>query len=115
MYGNFGEVTDFDQAMRFVSDLSVSQRLPYGGNFTAQMISTLVRDVKQSITAEEGSQIALTADIPFLRNAGHIARTGAWVPDTLLSDADFLRVVAPADLTVTLRTRIKTPPVTTLF
>ncbi|MCH7873315.1 MAG: TolC family protein, partial [Planctomycetes bacterium] len=74
IYGNFGEITDFDQAMRFVADLRMTQRLPYGGAFTAQMISTLIRDVKQSITAEEGSQIALSLDIPFLRNAGHIAR-----------------------------------------
>ena len=74
IYGNFGEIRDFDQAMRFVADLRMTQRLPYGGDFTAQMISTLIRDVKQSITAEEGSQIALSVNVPFLRNAGHVAR-----------------------------------------
>lgn len=74
VYGNDGEITDFDQAMRFVADVGVSQRLPYGGEFTAEMISTLIRDVKQTITAEEGGQINLSVRVPFLRNAGHIAR-----------------------------------------
>lgn len=74
IYGNYGQIRDFDQAMRFVSELGVSQRLPYGGEFTAQMISTLIRDVGKSITASEGSQAVVGLNIPFLRNAGHIAR-----------------------------------------
>jgi len=74
VYGNYGEITDFDQAMRFVADLSVSQRLPYGGEFTAAMISTLIRDVKHNVTASEGSQIQLGLSVPFLRGAGHVAR-----------------------------------------
>jgi outer membrane protein TolC len=74
VYGNFGEVTDFDQATRFVADLSVAQRLPYGGEFTAAAVSTLIRDVKRNITASEGSSIALGLDIPFLRGAGHVAQ-----------------------------------------
>lgn len=74
VYGNFGEVTDFDQATRFVADLSVTQRLPYGGEFTAAAVSTLIRDVKRNITASEGSSIALGLDIPFLRGAGHVAQ-----------------------------------------
>lgn len=74
VYGNYGEIRDFDQAMRFVADLSVAQRLPYGGRFTAQGVSTLIRDVKKSITAEEGSTAGLNLEIPFLRGAGHVAR-----------------------------------------
>ncbi|HUT92509.1 MAG TPA: TolC family protein [Thermoguttaceae bacterium] len=74
VYGNYGEITNFDQAMRFVADLSVSQRLPYGGEFTAAMISTLIRDVENNITASEGSQIQLGLNVPFLRSAGHVAR-----------------------------------------
>lgn len=74
VYGNYGEATNFDQAMRFVADLSMAQRLPYGGEFTARSISTLIRDVKKSITAEEGSTIELGLNVPFLRNAGHVAR-----------------------------------------
>ena len=74
VYGNYGEIRDFDQATRFVADLSVVQRLPYGGEFTAAMVSTLIRDVGRSITASEGSQIQLGLDIPLLRDAGHIAQ-----------------------------------------
>ncbi len=74
VYGNFGEITDFDQATRFVADLSVAQRLPYGGSFTARAVSTLIRDVKKSITAREDSSIELGLDIPFLRGAGRVAR-----------------------------------------
>jgi outer membrane protein TolC len=74
VYGNFGEARNFDQAMRFVADLSVSQRLPYGGTFTANAVSTLIRDVKKSITAQEGSTAGLALDIPFLRGAGHVAQ-----------------------------------------
>ncbi len=74
VYGNFGEDTDFDQAMRFVSELSVAQRLPYGGNFTAGMINTLVRDIRRGITASETGSVELAADIPLLRGAGHVAR-----------------------------------------
>lgn len=70
VYGNFGEVTDFDQATRFVADLSVAQRLPYGGQFTAAMLATLIRDVKRSITAQESGQISLGLDVPLLRGAG---------------------------------------------
>jgi outer membrane protein TolC len=74
VYGNYGEIRDFDQATRFVAELGVSQRLPYGGEFTAQAVSTLIRDVKKSITASEGSTASLTLDIPLLRGAGHVAQ-----------------------------------------
>ncbi|MGD8451788.1 MAG: TolC family protein [Phycisphaerae bacterium] len=74
VYGNFGEIQHFDQAMRFVADLSVSQRLPYGGEFTAQAVSTLIRDVKKTITSAEGSTIEVGLNVPFLRNAGHVAQ-----------------------------------------
>lgn len=74
VYGNYGEAQDFDQAMRFVADLSVSQRLPYGGEFTASTIATLIRDVGNSITGTEEGQVALGLNIPLLRGAGHVAR-----------------------------------------
>ncbi len=74
VYGNFGQIRDFDQAMRFVAELSASQRLPYGGEFTAKAISTLIRDVGRSITASEGSTVELGVRVPFLRGAGHVAQ-----------------------------------------
>jgi outer membrane protein TolC len=74
VYGNYGEAQHFDQAMRFVADLSVSQRLPYGGEFTATMVETLIRDVKKSITASERGALNLDLKVPLLRGAGHVAR-----------------------------------------
>ena len=74
VYGNFGEITDFDQAMRFVADLEVSQRLPYGGEFTATALANLVRDVGKTITAEEAGEVQLGLRVPLLRGAGHVAR-----------------------------------------
>lgn len=74
VYGNFGEITNFDQAMRFVADLSAAQRLPFGGEFTAGVVSTLIRDVKKSITAVEGSTAQFAVNVPLLRGAGHVAR-----------------------------------------
>lgn len=73
VYGNYGENQNFDQAMRFVQDLSMSQRLPYGGQFTASVVSTLIRDVKKTITASEGSAAVLGLNVPLLRGAGHVA------------------------------------------
>lgn len=74
VYGNYGEARDFDQAMRFVADLSVAQRLPLGGEATAQALGTLIRDVKKTITAQEQGQIRLGLNVPLLRGAGHVAR-----------------------------------------
>lgn len=74
VYGNYGEIRNFDQATRYVAELSAAQRLPYGGQFTAAMISTLVRDIGRGITASESSQLRIGFDIPLLRGAGHVAR-----------------------------------------
>lgn len=74
IYGNFGEDEDFDQAMRYVADLNVSQRLPYGGRFTAGVISTLARDINKGLTTTEAGVATLGLEIPLLRGAGHVAR-----------------------------------------
>jgi len=74
VYGNYGEARDFDQAMRMVADLSVTQRLPLGGEFTAATLATLIRDVKKTITAEESGRVQLGLKVPLLRGAGHVAR-----------------------------------------
>lgn len=72
VYGNYGQAQNFNQAMRFVADLQVAQRLPFGGQFTAQMLGTLIRDVGRSITAQENGQINMGLQVPFLRGAGLI-------------------------------------------
>ncbi|MGE0479920.1 MAG: TolC family protein [Phycisphaerae bacterium] len=74
VYGNYGEISNFDQAMRFVADVSATQRLPYGGEFSARMINTLIRDIRQGITASETGQLEFGLNVPLLRDAGHVAR-----------------------------------------
>lgn len=74
VYGNYGEDQQFDQAMRFVNDASVSQRLPYGGELTARMLNTLIRDVKKTLTAEESGRIEVGLRVPLLREAGMVAQ-----------------------------------------
>ncbi|MFO0837086.1 MAG: TolC family protein [Phycisphaerae bacterium] len=74
VYGNYGEIRNFDQAMRFVADVSATQRLPMGGEFTARAIGTLIRDIKQNITGTESGQVELGLNVPLLRRAGHVAR-----------------------------------------
>ena len=73
-YANYGEIRDFDHAMRAVADLAIEQRLPYGGEVTAKVINTLMRDLGQRITSRESGQAILEANIPLLRGAGRAAR-----------------------------------------
>lgn len=72
-YANFGQVRDFDQAMTAVSDLSVTQRLPYGGQVAARIINVLMRDIGQHVTSGESGDMILEANIPLLRGAGRVA------------------------------------------
>jgi outer membrane protein TolC len=72
-YANYGQVRDFDQAMTAVSDLSVSQRLPYGGEVAARLVNTLMRDILAHTTSGETGQAILEANIPLLKGAGKVA------------------------------------------
>lgn len=72
-YANFGQVRDFDRAMTAVSTFAVEQRLPYGGEITAQVINTLMRDLGVNTTSGESGQFIITTRLPFLRGAGPVA------------------------------------------
>ncbi len=72
-FADFGQITDFDRAMTVVSDLAVSQRLPFGGDVTARVINSLMRDLKQKVTSGEPGQIILEGNLPLLRGAGKAA------------------------------------------
>ncbi|MBI4579522.1 MAG: TolC family protein [Planctomycetes bacterium] len=72
-YANFGEIRHFDDAMDAVSTVGVEQRLPYGGTVTAQIISTLMRDLTNHVTTGETGQALLEANIPLLKGAGPVA------------------------------------------
>ncbi len=72
-YANYGQIRDFDHAMSVVANVGVQQRLPLGGQVTAQVIDTLMRDLTHHITSAETGAMILQADIPLLRGAGLVA------------------------------------------
>jgi len=72
-YANYGQVRDFDHAMTAVAQIGATQRLPYGGEVTAQIINSLMRDLGARITSGETGQMLLSANIPLLRGAGKVA------------------------------------------
>jgi outer membrane protein TolC len=72
-YTNFGQETQFDQAMAAVAELSATQRLPYGGDVSARIVNVLMRDIGNHTTTGESGQMILAANIPLLRGAGKVA------------------------------------------
>lgn len=72
-YENQGELSGFDQALTAVSNFAVEQRLPYGGEVTARVINTIVRDVRNNVSTSESGQIIVDARLPLLRGAGPVA------------------------------------------
>ncbi len=80
-FSDFGQITDFDQALNAVSDFSVSQRLPQGGQVTARLINTLVRDLSDRVTTGESGRFILDANIPLFRGAGKIAYETRYVAE----------------------------------
>lgn len=72
-YANFGEIRHFDHAMDVVSRVAVEQRLPLGGTVTAQLLSTLMRDLTNQITTGETGQALISAEIPLLKGGGLVA------------------------------------------
>ena len=72
-YANYGEIRNFDHAMDAVAEVSAQQRLPYGGQVTARVINTLMRDLTHHLTTGETGQMVLEANIPLLRGAGRAA------------------------------------------
>ena len=72
-FADFGQVRDFDRAMTAVADFSVTQALPYGGQVTAQVVHSLMRDLGVHVTSAETGVAILSADLPLLRGAGRVA------------------------------------------
>ena len=72
-FADYGQVRDFDRAMTAVSNLAVTQKLPYGGQVTARVINTLMRDLGVHTTSGESGNFILEADIPLFRGAGRVA------------------------------------------
>ncbi|MFQ5590469.1 MAG: TolC family protein [Phycisphaerae bacterium] len=53
--------------------IAVSQRLPYGGQISLELVGTLIRDLQQHVTSGESGQVILAAQIPLLSGAGRTA------------------------------------------
>jgi outer membrane protein TolC len=64
---------EFDQTLTTLSEVAVTQRLPYGGAVTARVVHSLVRDVNERVTLGESGQAILEGNIPLLRGAGRSA------------------------------------------
>ena len=72
-FADYGQVRDFDRAMTAVSNVSLTQRLPYGGEVSARIINRLMRDLGEHITSGETGDLILEANIPLFRGAGRVA------------------------------------------
>lgn len=72
-FADYGQVRDFDRAMSAVADLSATQRLPYGGEVTARVVNSLMRDLGVHTTSGESGNFILEAELPLLRGAGRSA------------------------------------------
>lgn len=68
-------------AFNLVSDVAVSQRLPFGGDVTARVIGNLVRDLDAHVTSGESGDLILQANIPLFRGAGRVAYESRYVAE----------------------------------
>lgn len=72
-FADYGQVREFDRAMSAVSNTAITQRLPYGGEVTARVINSLMRDLGVHATSAETGNFILEASIPLFRGAGKVA------------------------------------------
>jgi len=70
---NLGAADNLESSFTAVSDVSLAQRLPYGGEISARVINTLVRDLERHVTSAESGNVILSANLPLLRGAGRVA------------------------------------------
>ncbi len=63
-------------SVRLVNDLRVTQRLPYGGEFTASLLAQVTQGLHERISTDrvDSLDVLFTLDIPLLRGAGMVAR-----------------------------------------
>lgn len=66
----------YDNALRLINDLRVTQRLPYGGAVEAAWVWDATEQLRSSVTGqyEQASRFVASGSIPLLRNAGLIAQ-----------------------------------------
>jgi outer membrane protein TolC len=66
----------YDSSLRLVNDLRVTQRLPYGGQVSAQLLAAATEDLHERVAGEnvQTAELIFGADVPLLRGAGQVAR-----------------------------------------
>jgi outer membrane protein TolC len=66
----------YDTSLELVNELTVTQRLPYGGTVSATALARAVEDLHLRVEGEnvQSADIILAADVPLLRGAGLVAR-----------------------------------------
>lgn len=71
--GNDGSFTN---TARLLNDLSVRQRLPYGGEISAGMLFEVAEQLREAATEDyrQSADLIFNANIPLLRGAGMVAR-----------------------------------------
>jgi outer membrane protein TolC len=66
----------YDSSLRLVNDLRVTQRLPYGGQVSAQLLAAATENLHEKVAGQnvQTAELVFAADIPLLRGAGMVAR-----------------------------------------
>ena len=70
-----------NDAFSVISEVAVSQRLPFGGDLTARVVGNLVRDLDEHVTSGESGDLILQANIPLFRGAGRVAYESRYVAE----------------------------------
>ena len=67
---------DYSAALGVVNELRVTQRLPYGGDVEARLVSRAAHQLVDIVgeRTESSADLVLSANVPLLRDAGMIAR-----------------------------------------
>ncbi|MBL8744721.1 MAG: TolC family protein [Phycisphaerae bacterium] len=67
---------DYSTALNVINELRATQRLPYGGELEARLITTAVNQLTEIVGEQytQSSQLVLGASVPLLRNAGLVAQ-----------------------------------------
>ncbi len=70
-----GDNSLYDSSLSLINDFRVTQRLPYGGQVSAQLLAAATWDLHQHVTGNEQTlDLIFAANIPLLRGAGMVAQ-----------------------------------------
>jgi len=74
--GQDNDAGDFSTAMEIINEFRVTQRLPYGGEVEAALVTRATRQLTEIVgdRNQSSTELVLSATVPFLRNAGLIAQ-----------------------------------------